>query len=285
MKDIADWLHDLSLLFSSSPDPMAVVTADSLQFVSANPVLCDAAGLQEAEVKGAVFGHFAHEADRSTANKALARLTSDHRAARFSTRYGRHDRTLYLEWSATLLDNGHIFLVGHDVTEERVRQEELYRLAHYDSVTSLPNRHLFQDRVAQGLAQARRDHRVCAVLFMDLDNFKPVNDTHGHAVGDEVLRAVALRLLGSVRETDTVSRLGGDEFVIFLSMLKDEDALIPVTTRLKGILDRPIETSGGSLTVQASSGLAVFPRDGDSLEELLLSADAQMYQNKASKRS
>lgn len=283
MKDIADWLHDISLLFSSSPDPMAVVTAEELQFVFANPVLCEAIGVLEPEVKGTFFGHFAHEG--ATATKALTRLSPDHRAARFSTRYGRADRTLYLEWSATLLDNGHVFLVGHDVTAERVRQEELYRLAHYDSVTSLPNRHLFQDRVNQGLAQARRDHRTAAVLFMDLDNFKPVNDTHGHAVGDEVLRAVALRLLNSVRETDTVSRLGGDEFVIFLSMLKDEDALTPVTGRLMSVLDRPIETSAGALTIAASSGLAVFPKDGGSLDELLLSADAQMYQNKASKRS
>lgn len=285
MKDIADWLNDIRLLFSSSPDPVAVVTAEDLQFVFANPVLCGTIGLQSAEISGTPFGHFAHEVDRPTAAKALTRLAPEHLAARFSTRYGRADRKLYLEWSATLLNNGHILLIGHDVTDERVRQEELYRLAHYDQVTGLPNRHLFQDRVTQGLAQARRDHRTAAVLFMDLDNFKPVNDTYGHAVGDEVLRAVALRLLNSVRETDTVSRLGGDEFVVFLSLLRDEEGLALVTARLKSTLAPPVETSVGPLQVQASHGLAVFPRDGDSLDELLMSADTKMYQNKASKRS
>lgn len=172
-------------------------------------------------------------------------------------------------------------LVLRDITERRRLDSELQRLAHFDTLTGLPNRKLFMDRLAQALARARRDGTPLAVLFCDLDGFKRINDTLGHAQGDELLREVAARLQRRIRDGDTVARFGGDEYTIVLSQLTRAGDAALVARKLLGELTSPIQLGGMSMQVSASIGIAVWPRDGDDQQALVRCADMAMYRAKA----
>ena len=153
-------------------------------------------------------------------------------------------------------------------------------LANHDALTDLPNRTLFFDRLDQALALARRHGTRLALLFIDLDKFKPINDTWGHAVGDQLLRAVAQRLSGRLRDSDTVGRIGGDEFVAFLNDITDADFAARVADELRHGLAQPYELGGLTLEISASIGLALFPDHGQDAIELAHHADDSMYQAK-----
>lgn len=161
-------------------------------------------------------------------------------------------------------------------------REYQYYIATHDTLTGLPNRKLFEDRAQTALAQAQRESGWFAVGYVDLDGFKPVNDTYGHAVGDAVLRTVAQVLSESVRATDTVARIGGDEFLLLLTPLKGHtESDIEATTRR--LLDRirgVNQVEGRDIRISASLGLAFYPRHGRTLESLLICADQAMYSNK-----
>ena len=172
-----------------------------------------------------------------------------------------------------------------DFTELRLAQEALRRLAHYDPLTGLPNRLLMQDRLAQALERARRHNGHTAVLFLDLDHFKRINDTRGHATGDLVLREVATRVKAQVRSDDTASRLGGDEFVVVLENFNDTAHVIVVAEKLRHELARPLSVAGQSFHVGTSIGIAMFPEDGNSVEQLLQRADTAMYEAKSRGRN
>jgi len=166
----------------------------------------------------------------------------------------------------------------------REKQCELDHLASHDSLTSLPNRRMFLDRFEHALAQARRSGGELAVLFFDLDKFKEINDTLGHAVGDIVLRTVAERLQAVVREADTVARLGGDEFVVLLEGSRDEEAIAQVARKVIGALAEPIRSEGHALCVGASIGISQYPRHGRNANEVIASADRAMYRAKGEGR-
>ena len=168
---------------------------------------------------------------------------------------------------------------------ERLQAEGRARhLSLHDALTGLPNRRLLQDRLAQALAQARREGWQVAVMFLDLDRFKNINDTLGHAVGDDVLREMARRLTGTLRDSDTVSRVGGDEFVIVLSHAQIETDIAPIAAKLMAELSAPCKIGDRELRVTPSIGVSVFPDDGDDPAKLLSFADAAMYHAKASGR-
>jgi diguanylate cyclase (GGDEF)-like protein/PAS domain S-box-containing protein len=170
--------------------------------------------------------------------------------------------------------------IGRDITEQRRAEERIRYLAHHDGLTGLPNRMRLQDRIGQAIAVAHRQRRGLAVLFVDLDRFKNVNDSLGHHVGDELLRAVAARLGACVRETDTVSRIGGDEFVVLLTDLAHgEDARL-VAQKILDSLSQPFLLGAHELEVTPSIGIAVYPNDGEDVETLLRNADAAMYRAK-----
>jgi len=281
---ISELAFGVAELFHASPDMMAVVAAADQLFLRANGPLCSLLGYREEELVGRSVFDLVHPADLLVGRKAFGHKNQafERLTLRLGTKSGRQH---FIEWSGTPLSNGWVFLVARDVTEERQRQDELYQLAHFDAVTSLPNRLLFRDRVTHGLAQARREGRMSALVFIDLDNFKPVNDTYGHAVGDLVLRVVADRLRNAVRDTDTVTRLGGDEFVVFLSLLKKRVTLRSIQRRLFRAVRTPVKLpEGGEVKITASCGTAVFPDDGSDMDELLLRADERMYKQKSSKR-
>ena len=158
-------------------------------------------------------------------------------------------------------------------------------LAHRDALTNLPNRVLALDRLEQAIANARRNQDSVAVLFLDLDNFKTVNDSLGHGAGDLLLRDVAQRLLQTVRDTDTVSRQGGDEFLIILGGLADESAATAIASKINEQLARPFQLNGLEVAASGSVGVALFPKDGLDPDTLLKNADLAMYRAKDSGRN
>jgi diguanylate cyclase (GGDEF)-like protein len=161
---------------------------------------------------------------------------------------------------------------------------EVRHLAFHDPLTDLPNRLLFQDRLARAIARVRREGGRGALLMLDLDDFKAVNDAHGHAAGDELLRAVARRLTRAVRATDTVARLGGDEFALVVAPLASIDGLHAVLDRLRRELARPVTVEGRRLVAGATIGIALFPDDGDEPDPLIRRADGALYRGKAKGR-
>ncbi len=179
----------------------------------------------------------------------------------------------------------HFVGVQSDVTERQRYEEQLAYRATHDELTGLPNRQLLLDRLQQAVLNAERYGREVAVVFIDLDDFKLVNDSLGHSAGDEVLREVARRLQGVVRGTDTVGRFGGDEFVIVLTEQVDEDGIKPVIARLGTVLAEPIEIAGASYTLTPSIGYCRYPEAGSDAEALLMRADMAMYQAKQQGRN
>jgi diguanylate cyclase (GGDEF)-like protein len=175
--------------------------------------------------------------------------------------------------------------LAHKMTGELRKSEELARhMAQHDPLTCLPNRALFSDRIAQAISLARRDMTRLALLYIDLDNFKPINDTHGHAMGDRVLGLVASRLIAAVRESDTVGRIGGDEFVVLLPVIASNDNAQTVGLKILESLREPMVFDGTTVSISASIGVATFPEHGADEVELFKAADAAMYAAKASRR-
>lgn len=163
--------------------------------------------------------------------------------------------------------------------------EQVQHQALHDPLTGLPNARLLEDRVNVSLAAAARDRHAVALLFLDLDHFKPVNDTYGHAAGDAVLVEVGQRLQLALRAGDTVARLAGDEFVILLPSVSDRDDADRVARKINSVLERPFNTNGDEIRIAASTGVAVFPDDGGDYRALLREADVAMYRAKAESRS
>src|SRR5690606_13946282 len=171
----------------------------------------------------------------------------------------------------------YLVVVMQDITARKQLEARLSHDAMHDSLTGLPNRSMFHDRLNHALASARRYGRMVAVLYMDLDGFKEVNDTHGHAVGDLLLQQVATRLKESVRQEDTASRFGGDEFAVVLSTISAEGDCGIVAEKLERILSAPYYAAGLTLHVSASIGTAVYPTYGSDGRSLVLAADTAMY--------
>jgi diguanylate cyclase (GGDEF)-like protein len=171
-----------------------------------------------------------------------------------------------------------------DLSASRANEEETRQASLKDAVTGLPNRLLFQQRLDHGLVQAERRGWGLAVMFIDIDKFKSINDTHGHDQGDKVLLTVASRLQASVRGEDTVSRWGGDEFVCLLLDIKQAADVARIAEKMAGRIAEALELNGTGLSVRASIGVAVYPGDGTTADSLLKSADKAMYRAKGTEK-
>jgi len=176
-------------------------------------------------------------------------------------------------------------IVFHDVAHSRAMVEQNARLARYDHLTGLANTWLLAERMTQAISLAHRHGTRLALLFIDLNRFKGVNDAHGHLAGDELLKSVSTRLKGCVRMSDTVCRRGGDEFVILLSELEYQQDAAHVAEKLLAALSAPYFIDGSAVAISASVGISVYPDDGDDVTTLLRGADLAMYQAKASSPS
>jgi diguanylate cyclase (GGDEF)-like protein/PAS domain S-box-containing protein len=203
----------------------------------------------------------------------------------------RRNGEVFPEWlsiSAVLDDQGAVrnyIGIFSDVTERKAAEARIHHLAYHDALTGLPNRILLEDRLEQAILQSRRSGHRTAVLFLDLDRFKNINDTLGHKVGDILLVQVSARCADLLRETDTICRQGGDEFVIVLPDLESDQDAAHVARKIVRALAKPFLLSGHELTVTGSIGIALFPDDGRSASELLRNADAAMYRTKAEGRN
>jgi len=176
--------------------------------------------------------------------------------------------------------------IAEDITARRESEQRLVYLAHYDGLTNLPNRLLFYDRLGQAIALAKREQWIVGVMFIDVDRFKDVNDTLGHAVGDKLLQKVSARLIRSVRSHDTVGRLGGDEFAVVLSNLGTAQDAEAVAQKIIRSFDEPFELDGGTeIYVTASIGITLYPTDSTNHDALLKNADLAMYRAKEEGRN
>ena len=250
-------------------------------------------GFPEAEMIGKRWGELAviGAADVEKANASAQDLVNGVKPRNVVTlrTHTRDGASRVCRWynSALPSRNGSdvtVLSLVEDITELVEAEERIRHLAHHDALTGLPNRLLLEDRVEQALARARRANTRVAIMMVDLDKFKTVNDTLGHASGDELIRAVAERLHDLVRESDTVARVGGDEFAIVQTDLHEVRGAAVLAEKTMAALREPFDLNDRRPVVGASIGIALFPQDGDSLEILLKHADIALYRAKAQGR-
>lgn len=269
-----------TLMLNHVRDGMVCHTLDG-ELVFANRAALDSWGilsLEDAQRLGP-FGWVSTEA-RDQVKATMKTLRRD-RHARFES----HGQTpggieAHVEISAALVESVHGDVVVSSVRDitERLEAEEMVRyLAYHDMLTGLANRVLLESDLAHAIGNSDRHEDLLGVIFIDLNDFKPVNDTHGHMVGDQVLREVADRLVGAIRESDTVARTGGDEFVVVLPRLSAPDALDVVARKLTAEIARPMRIDGVEIVVTASLGSALH-KPGEDAESVLTRADHAMYQ-------
>jgi diguanylate cyclase (GGDEF)-like protein/PAS domain S-box-containing protein len=243
-------------------------------------------GYSEEELFGTSFLGFVHPRDREELRETFNDLaaTPNHEAQWEIRFLHKNGSWIWLEsFAQNLLQEPNVAaIVIHyrDVSQRKATEKQLEYQAYYDALTGLPNRLLFRDRVINAIAFARRNRRGVAVMYIDLDHFKLVNDGLGHSVGDALLSEVANRLHCCIRASDTISRLGGDEFTILLNDTSTTEAVAVVGGKILQALSKPLRVDGHELFVTASIGISVFPNDGDDVETLLKTADSAMYRAK-----
>ena len=167
-----------------------------------------------------------------------------------------------------------------DITERKRSEERLSFLAQYDVLTGLPNRALFYDRLRQAIGRARRENEMIGLMFLDLDRFKQINDTLGHAAGDRVLKVVAERLKRFLREVDTIARLGGDEFTVVIEGVTAPEQLGAIAEKIRSAMAEPVDLDGREMSISSSIGITLYPRDAQDIEQLVKNADIAMYHAK-----
>lgn len=270
-----------------------------------SPELCQLLDIHSDDFGGTkeAFLNLVHEHDRTSLDLALTSLVEKQTPCDIDHRIilpNGIEVTINLQAEAVFDDQLKAFTIlgmAKDISERKRAEREIHQLAYYDSLTGLPNRVLFKDRVTQAIAHATRYQSLLAVLFLDLDRFKMINDTLGHTSGDHLLKQVAERLAESVRHSDSVgrsneeeeayemARLGGDEFTILLTNIRDAQDARKIARRMLESLARPFALEGHEVSITASVGIAIFPTDGDSLDQLLKNSDTAMYQAKEQGRN
>jgi diguanylate cyclase (GGDEF)-like protein/PAS domain S-box-containing protein len=224
--------------------------------------------------------------DAADRERFLQKLLTQRSLTNLELRMKRRDgRPVWVLENVALLDADIIEGTIIDITDRKTAHEQIEWQAYHDALTGLPNRLLFRDRITIALARAKRSARSSAVMFLDLDQFKLVNDTLGHTVGDGLLSAVADRLVNCVRAEDTVARMGGDEFTILLSDIGDRRAAATVAQKVLDSIGQPLDVDRHELFVTTSIGIAMFPDDGADAETLLKNADRAMYRAKEAGRN
>jgi len=226
---------------------------------------------------------FDHPDDRALVRAAIEASGDTYEVEHRIVRYDGEQR--HVRERATTIRDAYGFSVARvgtmlDITAIKMRESWLRDLANVDTLTGLGNRRLLEERLGAAIMRSERFANSCAILFLDIDDFKGINDTYGHAVGDAYLVEFALRLARNVRASDTVTRLAGDEFVIVLEDLESERAAVEAAEKIAAVLREPLAIGALNIEVRASIGLAVSPRDGESVKELLERADLAMYEAK-----
>ena len=289
------------LLVETANEGICVIEGAAMRFV--NPKLLELLGCSEPEILDHPVVEFIHEDDRESMLENHRKRVLGLADVRYSLRVlTRHQGVRWVEISGTAFEwKGKPATLNfmNDITERKLVEEQVRQLAFHDPLTHLPNRRLLRDRLQLTLAGNKRSGKRSALLFMDLDNFKPLNDTHGHSAGDLLLVQVAERLKGVVRETDFIARFGGDEFIVLLGSLDSQEAIaqaqaMEVAEKIRSAVGNPYHLSvhvGTEAAAQvehlcsASIGVVQFSGEGDTEEAILKRADAAMYRAKQAGRN
>lgn len=279
------------LTVEHAPVGIAILGLDS-RFLQVNPRFCAITGYEPSELMLSSFASITDDGTRDAFHEELdaclaGKLQSFNLETRLNHKYADE---LWVSTTVSVMRKAdgsaeQLICSIEDVTERRATKARFEWLAHHDPLTDLPNRTLLRDRLQQAMARALRAGKRAALMFLDLDRFKNINDSLGHAFGDQVLRAVASRLRTCVRDTDTVARLGGDEFLLVLECVENDQDVGVVARKIIDKLSTPLEVQSQTLSTGASIGIALYPEDGIDVDSLLKNADSAMYHAKESGRS
>ena len=263
-------------------DTVFVVDSDNL-IVFVSDACETLLGYRADELTGTPITDYMHPEDLARTRASIVRVMNGRPHVDFRNRYLRKDGgVVHILWAAFWSEEvGARIGVARDVTALTQAEEELRFLAHHDPLTALTNRSLFNEGLASALHTAQRDNTRLALLFLDINDFKGINDVHGHAVGDRVLCVIARRLERCVRESDLVARMGGDEFTVLLTDVQSHEAVSSKVAQILAAMAEPLGAEFGPVKMPSCSvGVAVYPADGTDADTLLSHADSDMYRIK-----
>jgi diguanylate cyclase (GGDEF)-like protein/PAS domain S-box-containing protein len=284
-KEAEEQLRFSSRVFNQAHEGILITDTQGI-ITDSNPAFSDITGFEREEIIGRKPNLFRSGRHPENFYQDMWHSLNEHGYWYGEVWNLRKDNQIYaalLTISALKDDDGttrHYVGLYTDITQAKRQQDELELLAHYDLLTKLPNRALFADRFVQAVAFSRRHDKMVGICFLDLDNFKPVNDRYGHDVGDYVLIEVAKRLKTIIRDEDTISRLGGDEFVILFCEIESKTQCEALMDRIHSALSEPYQYEDKEFSISASSGVTFYPEDDADLDTLLRHADHAMYQSK-----
>jgi len=274
---------ELEAIFNSAGGGIALLDLWG-RFIKVNDFWLDMLGYTREEATAHSYKDISHDEDMAETQQLFVALASGeiphHESDRRFVRNGGRVFWGHLSMTPVKDDAGYIraiIAIVQDINERKLLEDKLESMAHYDALTALPNRALFFDRLSQAISQTRRSQGQFALMFVDLDGFKAVNDTFGHDTGDALLKAVAEHLLECVRESDTVARMGGDEFTIILRAIRGAQDASSVAEKILATLAAPYHLLGHECRIGASLGIVLYPQHGSNAEELLNQADNAMY--------
>lgn len=281
-----DLYDDFRLIYETHPLPMWICDASDGRFLSMNTATLREYGYSTEELEGMRMSELEVPLDAETADDhSLLPMAVDD--ARMQHRH-KDGRVVWVnQVIREIMYQGQRaqFVMSRDITERLKLDRELSHRAHHDALTGLPNRQLMADRIEQCLAACARDEKMATLLTIDVDHFKLINDTYGHLVGDECLKAVAARLKTKIRKVDTIARTGGEEFMAIIGGLTHAADSAKVAASLLGVFETPIEVSIGEIRVTVSIGVAVYPDDATDIETLRRLSDEALYRAKRAGRN
>ena len=287
-EDLFDSEEQYRLLFESNPHPMWVYDLETLNFLAVNNAAIHHYGYSREDFLAMAVKDIRPFEDIPALLDSVSDVTTGFDMAGIWRHRKKDGSIIYVEINShTIIFAGRRaeVVLANNVTERKWMEEKVKHMAFHDALTSLPNRILFNDRLTLALAHAHRNKEMLAVLFLDLDRFKGINDALGHAVGDRLLRNVADRLKSCIRDEDTVARFAGDEFTLLLSGITQAEHVIVIARKILGDFRRSWMISGHELYITASIGIALYPKDGEDAETLLKNADTAMYHAKEQGRN
>jgi diguanylate cyclase (GGDEF)-like protein/PAS domain S-box-containing protein len=278
--------HDL---MDHAADAIFVSDHEGRHYLEVNRAACEMLGYTHEEFLGMGIGDLLHPEDIKCEPVKFSEMYAGHTIHTLRRHRHKDGRYIPVELSARMLPDGRLQAVVRDITERKRAEERIQQFAFYDVLTGLPNRRLLMDRLHQALAVSARSEQHGAVMFLDMDHFKTLNDTKGHDVGDMLLIEVAKRLQDCVRDVDTVARLGGDEFVVLLEALSSEEieaatAAGLVMEKIRTALSQPYQFHEYEYCTTASIGVSMFCGNQQSVNDLLKCADQAMYSAKMAGR-
>jgi diguanylate cyclase (GGDEF)-like protein/PAS domain S-box-containing protein len=262
------------------------------KFIRVNNSFCQMLGFSREELLSKTWSEITHPDDLNSSlecaqNLITGKIPSFRLVHQLIHKCGK---PIWVDLTVVILKDSNsvpLYVVGDivDITEQKNSEQVLKYLATHDPLTGLPNRTLFSDRLNHALLLAKRSNTYVAVMFIDLDGFKSVNDAFGHEMGDQVLKRVAKRLNSCVRKSDTIARLSGDEFTLAIENLHNPADATVIAKKILNKLSVPLQEEGQQITITASIGISIYPTDGKDERSLLKTADAAMYQVKNSSKN